>query len=89
MRVELGEGTGKFMLPPDYVTLQSNILFERKQAMKHVTKVYEEGVPYPEAVPASIPEGIAAGLRDGALSSQFVGSYYGNAVKGAFNSIYG
>ena len=89
MRVELGEGTGKFMLPPDYVTLQSNILFERKQAMKHVTNVYEEGVPYPEAVPVSIPEGIAAGLKDGALSSQFVGSYYGNAVKGAFNSIYG
>lgn len=89
MRVDLGEATGKFALPPDYVTLQSNILFERKQAMKHITKVYEEGVPYPEDVPESIPGGIAEGLKDGSLTEQFVASYYGNGVKGAFNSIYG
>lgn len=85
----LGEATAKLTAPPDYVTLQSNMLFERKQDMKHVNKVYKEGMPYPEEVPASIPDGIANGLRTGSLSNDFVASYYGSTVKGAFNSVYG
>ncbi len=85
----LGEATAKLTAPPDYVTLQSNMLFERKQDMKRVNKLYKEGEPYPEDVPASIPEGIANGLRAGKLSNDFVSSYYGSTVKGAFNSVYG
>lgn len=85
----LGEATAKLTAPPDYVTLQSNMLFERKQDMKHVCKVYRDGEPYPEDVPKSIPDGIATVLRNGELSLDFVKSYYGSTVKGAFNSVYG
>lgn len=84
-----GEATGKWQLPPDYVTLQSNVLFERKQDMKRVLKLYEEGRPYPEDVPKSIPAAIAAELRAGTADAGFLESYYRVGVKGAFNSIYG
>lgn len=89
MEIILGEGTGKFQLPPDYITLQSNVLFERKQAMKHIAGAYHEGCAYGMEIPASIPDGMAEGLRSGELSNQFVKSYYSSAVKGSFNSIYG
>ena len=85
----LGEATCKITAPPDYVTLQSNVLFERKQDMKHINKTYHEGEPYGETVPQSIPEGIAEGLKAGELSNDFVASYYGSTVKGSFNSVYG
>lgn len=85
----LGEGTAKFSRPPDYVTLQSNIFFARKQVMKHINKTYTEGMPYAEAIPASVPAGIAADLKTGELSNAFVASYYSSTVKGMFNGIYG
>lgn len=88
-RVILGETTRKFTIPPDYVTLQSNVLFERKQDMKHVLKVYTEGEKYSEAVPDSIPQGIADELRAGTANMQFLQAYYNSTVKGMFNGIYG
>lgn len=87
--VILGETTRKFAIPPDYVTLQSNVLFERKQDMKHVLKVYKEGEKYPEKVPNSIPEGIKTELLNGTANTQFLQSYYNSTVKGMFNGIYG
>ena len=87
--VILGEATRKFAIPPDYVTLQSNVLFERKQDMKHVLKVYKEGEKYPEKVPNSIPEGIKNELLNGTANTQFLQSYYNSTVKGMFNGIYG
>lgn len=89
MRVILGEGTGKFQLPPDYITLQSNVLFERKQAMKTIAAHYQDYTPYEDEIPASIPDGIAEALRAGSVNGQFVRSYYSSTVKGSFNSIYG
>jgi len=89
MRVILGEGTGKFQLPPDYVTLQSNVLFERKQAMKKIAAHYQDYTPYADEIPASIPDGIAQALRAGSVNGQFVRSYYASTVKGSFNSVYG
>ena len=85
----LGEGTAHMCRPADYVTLQSNILFERKQDMKKINKLYRAGTPYTEDIPGSIPSGIAAGLRSGELSNEFVAAYYGSSVKGMFNSVYG
>lgn len=82
----LGEGACKFELPPDYVTLQSNLLFKRKQDMKFINKNYSEGVVFELNIPESIPEGIAAGLRAGTLSNDFVAAYYQSTVKGMFNS---
>lgn len=84
-----GEGTIRSIWPPDFVTLQSNMLYLRKNDAKVINNNYHEGEPYPLDVPASVPEGIREGLQAGSFSNQFIASWYGNAVKGSFNSIYG
>lgn len=89
MRVLYGESTTKTIIPPDYVTLQSNTLFARKTDVKNLIKGYTEGVPYEADIPESIPEGIARDAKTGELSMKFLQSYYGSTVKGQFNGIYG
>lgn len=89
MEVELGELTTRQTRPPDYVTLQSNILFERKQAMKKICATYSDGVPYEGKIAESIPQGIADAVREGTASEAFLSAYYNSTVKGAFNSVYG
>ena len=89
MHVLYGEATTKSIVPPDYVTLQSNMLFARKTDVKNLIKHYTEGVPYAGDIPESIPEGIARDARAGTLSVKFLQSYYGSTVKGQFNGIYG
>ena len=84
-----GEGTIRSIWPPDYVTLQSNTLYVLKNDAKVINNNYEEGRPYESDIPATVPTGIADGLRAGAFTKQFVSAWYGNAVKGLFNSIYG
>lgn len=88
-RVILGEGSLNFKYPPDYVTLQSNILYETKNDCKQINNHYEEGKPYPYEIPATIPAGIAATLQDGTCSAQFFNGYYNSTIKGMFNGIYG
>lgn len=88
-KVVEGEMTTHFQLPPDYVTLQSNLLYERKAAAKIINNNYKEGVPYPYEIPNSIPGSIADRLKDGSISNAFFESYYNSTVKGMFNSIYG
>lgn len=82
----LGEGACKFELPPDYVTLQSNLLFKRKQDMKFINKNYSEGSEFKLNIPESIPKGVTNGLLAGTLSNDFVAAYYSSTVKGMFNS---
>lgn len=89
MHVLYGEATTKTIVPSDYVTLQSNMLFARKTDVKNLIKHYTEGVPYAGDIPESIPEGIARDARAGTLSMKFLQSYYGSTVKGQFNGIYG
>lgn len=89
MRVLYGEATTKTIVPPDYVTLQSNMLFARKTDVKNLIKGYTEGTPYVGDIPDSIPEGIARDAKTGELSVKFLQSYYGSTVKGQFNGIYG
>lgn len=89
MQVLYGESTTKTIIPPDYVTLQSNMLFARKTDVKNLIKHYTEGVPYAGDIPESIPEGIAHDAKTGTLSMKFLQSYYGSTVKGQFNGIYG
>ena len=89
MHVLYGEATTKTIVPPDYVTLQSNMLFARKTDVKNLIKAYTEGVPYAENIPESIPEGVAHDAKTGELSMKFLQSYYGSTVKGQFNGIYG
>lgn len=84
-----GEGTVRSIWPPDYVALQSNLLFNRKTDAKHIDKAYREGTPYGNEIPDSIPEGIAEGLRDGSISNKFFSEWYSSTVKGSFNGIYG
>lgn len=89
MHVLYGEATTKTIVPPDYVTLQSNMLFARKTDVKNLIKGYTEGTPYVGDIPDSIPEGIARAAKTGELSMKFLQSYYGSTVKGQFNGIYG
>lgn len=89
MHVLYGEATTKTIVPPDYVTLQSNMLFARKTDVKNLIKHYHEGTAYNGEIPDSIPEGIAHDAKSGALSVKFLRSYYGSTVKGQFNGIYG
>lgn len=89
MHVLYGEATTKTIVPPDYVTLQSNMLFARKTDVKNLIKGYIEGTPYVGDIPDSIPEGIARDAKTGELSMKFLQSYYGSTVKGQFNGIYG
>lgn len=89
MHVLYGEATTKTIVPPDYVTLQSNMLFARKTDVKNLIKGYTEGVPYVGDIPESIPEGIVHDAKTGDLSMKFLQSYYGSTVKGQFNGIYG
>ncbi len=84
-----GESTMRFIVPPDYVTLQSNILFDAKSDAKHINKTYKEGQPYEKEIPATIPDGLADSLRKGEISAVFWEGYYNSTVKGMFNSIYG
>lgn len=88
MEVLFGESTGKFRTPPDFVTMQSNKLFEMKSAAKFISKHYTEGVPYQYNL-SGIPDGIAESLRDGTCTEQFFESWYTGTVKGMFNGIYG
>ncbi len=89
LQVVFGEGTRKYRRPPDYVTLQSNLLFETKTHAKTINKKYEEGIPYKLEVPETIPEGIAKALKNGTCKSRFFEAYYNSTVKGMFNGIYG
>lgn len=89
MEVILGEGTCKFVKPPDYVTLLSNLFYARKDACKQILKTYETGCAYTLPIPESIPEGIAARIRTGEMERADLEAYYGSTVKGMFNSIYG
>lgn len=89
MRATYGESSGSFVKPPDYVTLQSNLLYKRKDAAKRIHATYREGVPYVGKISNTIPDGIAQMLRSGECSEQFFASYYQSTVKGMFNGIYG
>ena len=89
MRVLYGESTTKTIIPPDYVTLQSNMLFARKTDVKNLIKHYREGVPCTGEIPDSIPEGIVHDAKTGELDMKFLQAYYGSTVKGQFNGIYG
>lgn len=85
----MGEGTIRSIWPPDYVTLQSNMLYKLKNNAKVINNNYQDRTPYELDIPDTVPAGIRDGLRAGSYTHQFVSAWYGNAVKGLFNSIYG
>lgn len=83
-----GEATVKFKRPPDYVTLQSNLLYKRKQDCKRMVKEYR-GERFEGVIPESIPQGLADEMRNGTLDPVFLNNYYNGTVKGMFNGVYG
>ena len=83
-----GEASTSFVRPPDYVALQSNILYKRKDAAKKIHATYRKGVMYTMPIDKTIPDGIAEMLKSGECSEQFFASYYNSTVKGMFNGIY-
>ena len=89
MEVIFGEGSLSFCRPPDYVTLQSNILYKMKDDNKFIANHYREGSPYPYNIPDTVPKGYKSGLLDGSLSWDDFNAYYISDTKGKFNGIYG
>ena len=89
MQVLYGEGTMSFVRPPDYVTLQSNVLYKLKDDNKFVANHYREGEPYPYHIPNGIPESYKDGLANGTLGADEFEAYYISDTKGKFNGIYG
>ncbi len=83
-----GEFSTSFKLPPDFVTLQSNKLFNQKTRAKFIAFHYKKGTPY-EYDTDGIPDGIATQLKNGTMEPQFFESWYSSTVKGMFNGIYG
>lgn len=88
MRVLTGELTIKTVIPPDYVSMQSNVLYQRKNAAKRLVKLYT-GEPFDGPIDDSIPAGIAERLRAGTMDPAALESWYQASVKGSFNGIYG
>ena len=64
MKVLFGEYTTKFINPPAYISLQSNMLFETKSEVKHILKEFNEGEPYTGELSQNVPEGITNDLRN-------------------------
>lgn len=89
IEVIYGDGTMSFCRPPDYVTLQSNILYKLKDDNKFIANHYQQGYPYPFNIPSTVPEGYRNALRDGSLEWADFNAYYISDTKGKFNGIYG
>lgn len=89
MEAVSGEAAVKWVTPPDYVTLQSNVLFAQKQGMKALLKSYREGELFEGEIDPRIPEAIRAECMAGLASRDFLESYYQSTLKGMFNGIYG
>lgn len=84
-----GESTLKYAMPPDYVTLQSNVLFEQKAEIKALLQNYRAGVPYEGELSKWVPTGIRKEIKDGTCKRDFLEAYYVGTVKTMFNSIFG
>lgn len=84
----VGEGTIKSIWPPDYVALQSNVLYGQKNDAKRIYEGYDE-TPYLDDVPAWVPDPIRESLRGALVSTYYVRDWYGKQIKGSFNGIYG
>lgn len=89
LEVIFGDGTMSFCRPPDYVTLQSNILYKLKDDNKFITEHYVEGEPYPFHIPEVLPESYKNGLANGSITWVDFNAYYISDTKGKFNGIYG
>ena len=89
LEVIFGEGSMSFCRPPDYVTLQSNILYRMKDDNKFIANHYKEGFSYPYHIPETVPDEFKKGLLDGSLSWDDFNAYYISDTKGKFNGIYG
>lgn len=82
-----GEMTHHHIIPPDYITLQSNILYEQKNEMKQILKKVESG-EHVESVKL-LPEFIKEKANEGKDALKYLDQYYQIIVKGLFNAIYG
>lgn len=84
-----GEGTIKSIWPPDYITLQSNMLYTLKNDAKVIANNYDGKHPYALDIPENVPSGIATTLREASATKKTIKDWYQITVKGAFNGIYG
>lgn len=84
-----GESTARFVIPPDFVTLQSMRLYKAKDDMKHLLKIYKEGKIDQSLQVPELLNPMKNEIRLGNVSAEFLESFYQSTVKGMFNGIYG
>lgn len=88
-KVIKGEATCKAITPPDYVTLQTNVYFDKKNDVKFILEHYKKGEKYDYEIPKTIPQNLAKMIKNGTMSENFLKAYYTTSIKGNFNSIFG
>lgn len=88
MDVMEGEVSGNWRKCPDYIGLQSRLLYAQKADVKTLLKHYTPGKKFRGEIGAHVAAPIAAAARRGTLTSEDLESYYYH-VKGMFNAIYG
>lgn len=89
MRVVCGEYSHNFVAAPDYVVLQTHLLYRQKDDMKKLCAEYREGVPYSGQIGGTVPPQIARAVRQGSAEAAFLNAFYQSTVKGMYNSVYG
>ena len=78
------EATETMNKPPEYITLQSNMLFNQKNVCKDLLHGREVLADL-----SFIPENYIDQIHDGSLDIDDFNLYYVNTIKGMFNGIYG
>lgn len=82
-----GEMTSHFCLPPDYVSLMSNYLYNAKKEIKTGISEYRIGVKN-ENISDLFPYTIKRRMEDGSATSGELDAFY-SSVKGKYNSLFG
>lgn len=85
--VECGEISMHWITPPDYVTLQTNILYRKKSDVKRMIAKYHQGNGI--KCPDTIDPEIRSMIENGTISETALRGYYQADVKSAYNGIYG
>lgn len=79
------ESTRLFKEPPEYITLQSNKLFNQKNICKKALKhklTSDDDISF-------MPEGFIEQIKTDTLNEDEFNNYYVSTIKGMFNGIYG
>lgn len=83
-----GEITSCWRKCPDYIGLQSRLLYAQKAQIKELMRRYKPGKPFKGRIGEHVAVNIAGAARAGVLAAEDLDAYYYH-VKSMFNAIYG